>query len=168
MSPARLYIYGLISRFLPETSCFKFKRALLRWAGARIGEGVRCCSSVRILGAGELSIGQDTWLGHDVLIVCSSAVKIGANVDIAPRVYLGTGTHVIDFVGLRSAGRGISHAVFISDGAWIGACAVILPGVTVGERAVVGAGSLVTRDVQSLTLAFGVPAKEVRKLTLES
>ena len=55
----------------------------------------------------------------------------------------------------------------IKRGAWIGAGAIILPNVTIGERAVVGAGAVVTKDVPPYTVVAGVPAKEIKKLYLK-
>ena len=151
-------------KFLPETTCFGLKRLLWRWAGAKIGRDVRICSSAFILGAGELSIGDGTWIGHQVYVETGSRVDIGANVDLAPRVYIGTGSHEIDAVGPRSAGKGTSLPVAIGDGAWIGANAVILPGVTIGEKTVIGAGAVVTKSIPARAVAVGCPAKAVRPL----
>lgn len=164
MHPTRTHLIQFVFRFLPETRCFALKRGLLRWAGARVGAGVRVCSSVRVLGAGALEIGEDTWLGHECMLVTSCSIKIGARVDIAPRVYIGTGTHELDPGGPRSAGNGLSQPVVIGDGVWLGVACGILPGVTVGEKAVVAAGAVVTTDVPPRIVVGGVPAREIRKL----
>lgn len=150
----------LIMALLPATRCFALKRRMLRWCGANIGPGVRIASSVHILMSGDLSIGEDTWIGHDVLIVGGNAsVTIGSRVDIAPRVTFVTGTHEIDRGGRRIAGAGASSPIVVRDGAWIGASATVLGGVTVGEMSVVGAGALVNRDVPHSSMAAGVPAR---------
>lgn len=73
---------------LPETRCFGFKRWMLRLCGAKIGKNVRICSSAKFLGAGDLEIGDNTWIGHQCLISSSSRIIIGANCDFAPRVYI--------------------------------------------------------------------------------
>jgi maltose O-acetyltransferase len=62
-------------------------------------------------------------------------------------------------------GRPRTAPVTIGDGAWIGARAIILPGVTVGRRAVIGAGSIVTRDIPDDSLAAGQPARVLRRLS---
>lgn len=162
MSPGRLYLCSLIFRCLPETRFFASKALLLRWAGATIGKGVKICSSATVLGTGALEIGDDSWIGHQVLIASSSCVRIGRCVDIAPRVFVGTGTHQLDPKGTHSAGVGISQDVVIGDGAWLGACATILPGVSIGQKAVIAAGAVVTRDVPAQSLAGGVPARVIR------
>jgi acetyltransferase-like isoleucine patch superfamily enzyme len=161
---SRLYVFALLKQVLPETSGFALKRALLRWAGASIGDGVRICSSCTIMGAGTLTIGTDTWVGHEVMLIAAGPLSIGPRVDIAPRAFIGTGTHRLDPVGPRSAGEGQNLAITIGPGAWIGACSVILPGTTVHERAVVAAGAVVTADVAPRQVVAGVPARVIRAL----
>lgn len=154
-----LYIAGQIFRVLPETRCFGLKRRLLRWAGAKVGRNVRVCSSVSIYGCGGLEIGDNVWIGHNSIIVCSSKVLIGANVDIAPMVFIGTGSHKIDPKGDHVAGVGVSKDITIGNGAWLGARSTVLPGVTIGDKCVVGAGSVVTKATESMKIYAGVPAK---------
>ena len=161
---SRIYIVSKLFRLIPETRGFALKARLLQWAGVELGREVRVCSSVTILGAGALEIGDRTWLGHQALIVCSSKVVIGADVDIAPRVYIGTGTHELDAVGPRSAGVGVSQPVVIGDGAWLSAGCMVLPGVTVGQKAVVAAGAVVAKDIAARTIVGGVPARIIKEL----
>lgn len=165
LRPARLYIYHLLCHWMPETSCFALKRALLRWAGAEIGRNVRICSSTTILGAGNLSIGEDTWIGQNVLVVASGTIEIGDHVDVGPLVYLGNGTHEIDPVNVRSAGNGVSREIVIESGCWLGARATVLPGVRIGRKTVVGAGALVNKDLPPEVVAVGLPGRELKKLS---
>ena len=104
------------------------------------------------MGCGELVIGDDVWIGHEVFISTTSRIEIGSYVDIAPMVYLGTGTHRIDIDGLHSAGEGISRNIKIEDGAWLCVRSTLLPGVVIGKNSVVAAGAVVTKDVFSLLL----------------
>jgi len=98
-------------------------------------------------------------------MICASAkVLVGANVDIGSRVYVGTGTHVIDPIGLRSAGIGHNKPVCIDDGVWIGAGCIVLPGVTIGEKAVLASGSVAADDLPAMVNAAGVPARVLRRL----
>jgi len=149
---------------LPETRLFGFKAYLLQLAGARLGSNVRVCSSVSILGRGHLVVGDDTWIGHQVMICASSRVTIGKGVDIGPRVYIGTGTHEIDFYGAHSAGLGINHDVVIADGVWLGVGCIVLPGVTIGEKSVIAAGAVVTEDVLPRVMVGGVPGRVIGSL----
>ncbi len=164
MNPKKAIIVRGIMRCLPETSFFALKRALWRWAGAKIGSNVRICSSAFILGTGELEISDDTWIGHQVFIETGSKVTIGSCVDVGPRVYIGTGSHRIDTVGEHTAGEGMSKPVSIGNGVWLGANVTILPGVEIGQKVVVGAGSGGTRNVEPYTSALGPPARQLRDI----
>lgn len=158
LSPRRLYLYRFLTFFLPESSCFPLKRALLRFCGASVGAKVRICSSATFLGAGKLSIGDNSWIGHGAMLVASGELIIGNNVDIGPMVYIGNGTHEIDVSSGRCAGKGVVLPVIIGDGSWICAKATVLPGVDIGARTVVAAGSVVTVSTSGECLVAGVPA----------
>lgn len=162
--PVTIYFVQMVFRLFPETRLFRLKVILLRFAGVAIDTSVRVCSSVTIHGSSRLSLGDDTWIGHQVMIICSADVIIGARVDIGPRVFIGTGSHMISAEGDRVAGEGLSSPITIDDGAWIGAGAIILPGVKIGKMAVVGAGALVTKDVTPGDVVAGVPAKQLRNI----
>lgn len=164
MFPRRLFLIFLLFPLLPTTRAFALKRALLRWAGATIGDNVRICSNVRIYGNGQLTIGENTWIGHETLIICSDRVTIGKNVDVAPRCYIGTGTHVIDTNSPNVAGEGVSSPISIGDGAWLCAGAMILPGSRIGCKNVIAAGAIVKRETPDLEMWGGVPAKKIRSL----
>lgn len=153
------YLVGIILPILPETRCFGFKRWLLRVYGAKIGKNVRICSSAKFLGSGELVIGDNTWIGHQCLISSSSKIIIGANCDLAPRVYIGTGTHEITVNCDRVANIEISSDIKIGDGCWLCVNTTILPGVEIGNKCIIAAGAVVTKPFQAdLLLIAGVPA----------
>jgi maltose O-acetyltransferase len=163
MRSARLYAAHALITLLPPSRGFAIKRALLRWCGARIGEDVRIASSARFLLTGPLSIGEGTWLGQDFLVAGGDAeVRIGARVDIGPRVTLVTGSHAIQRNADRAAGPGYSVPITIEDGAWIGASATVLGGVTLGRCCIVAAGALVKDDVPAGAIVAGVPARALR------
>lgn len=155
----------LIMSAIPPTRCFALKRALLRWAGAQVGANARIVSTARFYLTGRLSIGNDTWVGHDVLVVGGdAAVVIGCKVDIGPRVSLVTGSHKLFTIEGRAAGIGYSSPITIEDGAWLGAASTILGGVTVGQCSVVAAGALVNRNVKQGIVCGGVPARDLTNL----
>ena len=120
---------------------------LLRWCGFRIG--------------------TDVYIADGLLIVEELADRdnlvIGDRVSIAPRVTIVTASHPNNS-RIRSFAPVSTGRVVIDDDAWIGAGAVIMPGVHVGRGAVVGALSVVTRDVEPLDVVAGQPARSVRKL----
>lgn len=156
------YINKLIFPILPETRCFGLKRTLLRWSGAKIGRNVRVCSSVMIAGAGNLTIGDNTWVGHRTMLIASSCIKIGSNVDIGPNVFIGNGTHRLTPDRERIAGIELSEDVTIGNGCWLCANSMILPGVVVGNQCVVAAGAVVTKSFAKRCMLAGIPA-EVKK-----
>lgn len=151
---------------MPPTRFFGAKRTVLRWAGAKIDENVRCVSSATFLLGGPLAIKRDTWIGHDVLIVGGdAAVTIGESCDVAPRVTFATGSHQIRDVGPRVAGAGYSLPITIGDGSWICTGATILGGTTIGERSIVAAGAVVKGNFPPRSLIGGVPARVIRDLS---
>lgn len=112
-----------------------------------------------ITGTGRLVFGDDVFVNSGTRIRCDDAVTVGDHVSIGFDVVV-TDT---DFHGVE--GRPVHTApVVIGSGAWIGARAIILPGVTIGRRALVAAGSVVTHDVADDTLVAGNPARVVRPL----
>ena len=158
------YINKLIFPLLPETRCFRLKRMLLRLSGATIGKNVRICSSVMIIGSGSLEIGDNTWVGHRVLLTSSSCISIGKYVDIAPNAYIGTGTHDVTPSLEKIGGVELSKDIKIGDGCWICANSTILPGVSIGDKCVVAAGAVVSKSFLNRKLIAGVPAIVYRDL----
>lgn len=136
------------------------KRRLLHAYGAQVGEGVVIKPNVRIKYPWKLRIGHHSWIGQEVWIDNLSDVSIGNDACLSQGAYICTGGHdyrkeEFDF---------IDAPIQIADGVWIGAKAVLLPGVSVGEGSVVGAGAVVTRPIPSGVLAAGNPAVKVRQL----
>ena len=171
MKPFRLWIYKRLTSWLPESRCYGFKVALLRWAGAKIGSNVRIYSSAQFLGNGDLEIGDDVHIGAGVLLypTAPATITIGNHVDVGPQVAVLTGSHEIDVEGDHVAGKGTARSVVLSSGSWICARATILPGVSVAEKTLVAAGSVVVRacDRSSVLLA-GNPAVEKKMYGLSS
>ncbi|WP_010523469.1 acyltransferase [Aquimarina agarivorans] len=162
MNSFKLFLVKLILPIIPETRLFGLKRFLYRFAGADIGKNVRLCSSVSILGNGKLKIGENTWVGHHVKIVCSSKIKIGKNVDIAPNVFIGTGSHHVDITGDRIAGKGKSEEITINNGSWLCAGSIILPNTSIGEMSIIAPGAVVRDAFESYNLLGGIPAKVIK------
>ena len=136
----------------------------MKWAGVKIEKSTRIVSSVNIIGSMCLSIGENTFIGHQVLIVGGdSEINIGSNVDIGPRVLIVTGSHIIDMEAKGSAGQGISSDINIESGVWIGANATILGGVTIGQKSVVGAGSTVNQSIPPFVIAVGNPCRPIKQ-----
>ncbi len=113
-------------------------------------------------------VGADTYVGPGLVIAdelddVESEVRIGDRVAIGPRVTLVTAS-APNNSRLKSIFGTVRGPVTVEDDAWIGAGAIILPGVTIGKMSVVGAGAVVTRDIPPNSVSMGVPAKVVKQL----
>jgi maltose O-acetyltransferase len=113
---------------------------------------------------GTLRIGDGCEIGTDFYVHCAGEVTIGAGVGIGPRVFIADSTPDGSDRGRSAIGLDIgeAEAVRIGDGAVVGVGAMILPGVTIGERARVAAGAAVTRSVAPGSSVAGNPARTVR------
>jgi acetyltransferase-like isoleucine patch superfamily enzyme len=112
---------------------------------------------------GDVTIGDHTRIGiHNTII---GPVCIGSHVNLAQGITVTALNHNFEDASKRIDEQGIStKPVVIGDDVWIGANAVILPGVTVGSHCVVAAGAVVTKDVPDHTLVGGVPAKIIKRI----
>lgn len=106
----------------------------------------------------NISLGAGVFLNFNCVILDVVAVTIGDRTQIGPGVQILTADHPRDPV-VRAQGLEFGRPVRIGRNVWIGGGAIILPGVTVGDDAVIGAGSVVTRDVPAGATAFGNPAR---------
>lgn len=128
---------------------------------ARFGEGAVLKPTLRCDYGFNISIGERTSINFDCVLLDCNRIVIGAEVQFAPGVHVYTATHPLDARQRRS---GVEYAlpVVIGDGAWLGGGAIVCPGVTIGENSVVGAGSVVVRDLPANVLAVGNPCRVVR------
>ncbi len=137
------------------------KRGLLRLAGATVGRNVRVVGPIYF--TANLTISDDTFIGRRFEVHGNGSLSIGSKCDLAPEVSILTGSHEIDG-HLHRAGKGKSFSISIGDGCWIGARVTIMGDTTVGNGAIIGACSLVNKNVAADTLAAGVPAKTIKEL----
>jgi acetyltransferase-like isoleucine patch superfamily enzyme len=103
------------------------------------------------------SIGRNTRISQGCTIDLRSGLAIGNNVSVSPEVMILAGSHDVHAPRFND----VAGYVTIEDHVWIGARAIVLPGVTLGRGAVVAAGSVVTKNVAPMTIVAGVPAKPV-------
>jgi acetyltransferase-like isoleucine patch superfamily enzyme len=132
-------------------------------ASIRLGDRVTLRRGVVLAGNGTLTIGSHTTINDGCQISAFDAVHIGANVMFAPRVCVLDIDHRFDSRDQPLRQQGYRTApVFIGDDVWLGANAVVLRGVRIGRGAIVGANSVVTRDVPDYAIVGGVPARVLR------
>jgi len=115
---------------------------------------------------GEPEIGPGTWIGPFTIIDGSGGLRIGAGCDVSGGAHIYTHSTVRRCVSGRNYPDVDRAATVIGDRVFIGANAVILMGVTIGEGAVVGAGAVVTADVAPYSVVAGVPAREISRVVV--
>lgn len=136
-----------------------FKTFLLRSFGAKIGEGFVIKPSVNIKFPWKLSIGDHVWIGENVWIDNLDFVKIENNVCISQGAMLLTGNHDYTMISFDYKNAPIT----LEEGVWIGAKAIVCPGVMCKSHSILSVGSVATNDLEEFTIYQGIPAKEVRK-----
>ncbi|GGD75640.1 acyltransferase [Microbacterium murale] len=153
-----MWINGFVSSVLvPDRA----RWMLLRASGIPVERSV--IDARGFIGSRTVTIGKGSSLNYGVFLDGSAQVSIGRGVSIGMNALVLTGSHELGSPDKR-AGELNSAPVTIEDGAWIGANAVILPGVTVGRGAVVGTGAIVMKDVAEGSVVMGNPARVVRRI----
>lgn len=111
----------------------------------------------------RVSFGDNVFINADFMVLGSGRITIGNNVLIGPGARFYTPNHSLD-IDLRREGWEIGLPITLEDDVWLGGSVVICPGVTIGRGSVVGAGSVVTKDVPPGVVVAGNPARVVRTL----
>lgn len=136
---------------------------IIRELFGEIGEGCTIYPGFHCDNGKHIRIGKHAFINYNVSIMDRGNVTIGDHILLAPNVVITTSNHPLD-VQMRRNSLGFASPVTIGNDVWIGANAVILPGVTIGNNVVVAAGAVVTRDIPDNTLVAGVPAHRIRDL----
>lgn len=139
-----------------------FRLIIYKAAGMSIGKGSRIHIGARFFDLTNIEIGKDTIIGDHTFLDGRDKLIIGDHVDIASSVMIYNSEHDINSEDFHA----ISAPVVISDYVFIGPRAIILPGVKIGRGAAIGAGAVVTKDVEGFAIVGGVPAQVIgeRKL----
>ena len=114
----------------------------------------------------NIFIGEDFFANFNLTILDEAYVTIGDHAFIGPNVSIYTACHPLE-ANERNTGDEWALPVTIGDNVWIGGSATILPGVTIGNNSVIGAGSVVTHDILANVVAAGNPARIIRRLQPE-
>ena len=136
-----------------------FKITMLRWFGAKLGKGVVIKPAVNIKYPWKLTIGDHVWIGEKVWIDNLAPVSIGSHVCLSQGAMLLTGNHDYSKTTFDLSVSGIT----LEEGVWIGAQALVCPGVHAASHAVLSAMSVATKNLESYTIYQGNPAQPARE-----
>lgn len=155
-------LWLLISSLLFETKLpvpSRLKVSILRFFGARIGTGVIIKPLVKIKYPWNITVGDNSWVGESVWIDNLANVYIGNNCCLSQGSYLLTGNH--DYKSIKF--DLLIKPVFIEDGSWVGARAIVCPGVTLKKLSILAVGSVATKDLDESCVYQGNPAVYKKK-----
>jgi acetyltransferase-like isoleucine patch superfamily enzyme len=151
----------LILSFIPIGA---FRLMIVKLSGVIIGKNTRINMGVRLYDPNNIVIGEDCVVGEGVVLDGRDKLIIGDHVDIASEVMIYNSQHDINSDKFEA----VSSPVAVGDYVFIGPRAILLPGVTVGEGAVIAAGAVVTKDVEPYTIVGGVPAKPIGERNIKN
>ena len=164
-SPGRGWLTRVVWHFVnalflqsPLNPSSRLKIRLLRAFGARVGTGVVLKPSLNVKYPWNLTVGDYSWIGEGAWLDSLAPIIIGSNVCISQGVYCCTGNHDWSDPAFGL----VVKPIVVEDGAWVGARATLLPGVTVRSHAIVAAGGVLSGDAEPYTVYSGNPAVAVK------
>jgi maltose O-acetyltransferase len=162
-----LVITKLLAALLPKYTGNRLRTYILRLAGFQVGPGCTILGMPTLIGGPglekRLTIGCDCLINVNCFFDLCGPISIGSRVSFGPEVMLITASHDMSCSD-RRAGQVEPKPITIHDGCWLGARALVLPGITIGAGSIVAAGAVVTHDVKPNTVVGGIPAKLLREL----
>jgi len=160
----RRHAQQLLARYngLPDRGD-DMRTTLLRHFLSAVGEGTVVLPTFTCDYGYNISLGRNVFVNYHCIFLDCAPIDIGDDVQIGPAVQLYTAQHPIDAT-VRRSGLESASPIRIGNDVWIGGGALVLPGVTIGDRSIVGAGSVVVHNVPPDSLVVGNPARIVRTL----
>lgn len=161
-SRLKVFIWFFINYYVFDSSFpwpYSLKRMLLRMFGAKVGKGLVIKTKVRIKNPWRLMIGDHCWIGESVWIDNLENVEIGSHVSLSQGAMLLTGNH--DFTASDFPYR--LGKIRLEDGVWIGAKAVVCPGVVCGSHAILTVNSVASQNLDAWSIYRGNPATYVKQ-----
>jgi putative colanic acid biosynthesis acetyltransferase WcaF len=152
------FVWLLLFRPTPSWCLDRWRIVLLKLFGAKVGQGCRVASSIKIWAPWNLEMGDYSCLAEGVDCYSVSPIILGSKVTISQRSFICSASH-----NISSLSRPLIHApITIESHAWVCAEAFVGPGIVIGEGAVVGARSVVTKNVDAWSVVAGNPAKHIK------
>jgi putative colanic acid biosynthesis acetyltransferase WcaF len=155
-------VYVFLFRFSPRP-CHAWRAFLLRLFGAKIGKGVHIYPAVQIWAPWNLEVGDETGVGNGAILYTQGKIILGKRVVISQGVHLCSGSH--DYT--KSGFPLFTKDIIVEDQAWVAAEAFVHCGVTIGEGAVIGARSVVSKNMPAWMVCAGHPCKPIKERVLE-
>lgn len=154
-----LYAYNQL-----KPSQLKQKEEMLKTMFAEIGEGCYIETPFHAnFGGHHVHFGKKVYANFNLTLVDDTHIYVGDYTMFGPNVVLATAAHPI-LPELREKGYQYNAPIHIGKNCWLGAGTIVLPGITIGDHSVIGAGSIVTKDIPSHVVAVGNPCKVLRKI----
>lgn len=151
-------VYQIFFRFSPRP-VHAYRAAILRLFGAKVGKGVHVYPGVKIWAPWNLELGAECGVASGAELYSQGKITIGYRAIVSQGTYICTGTH--DYT---KAGHPLyTQPIVIGDRAWVAAECFIHPGVTIGEGAVIGARSVVTKDMPAWMVCAGHPCRPLKE-----
>lgn len=161
----RLRCQGLLDKFnATGAGEDQTRRGILTDLLGGIGEGSWIMPRFQCDYGHLIRLGKNSFLNYDAIVMDCAPVTIGDDVSIGPRVQLLTALHPMQDHELRRQRWETAAPITIGDNVWLGGGVIVCPGVTIGANTVVGAGSVVTRDLPEKVFAAGNPARVIKTL----
>lgn len=159
------YIYILMINNIPHAHNSRirgFKKIFLSFIFKSVGENINIRPKIKFASGANISIGNNSGIGEESFLQDIGEIIIKDNVLIGPRVMIFTANHQTNRNACISQQGMIIKRVIIEDDVWIGANSIILPGVTLKKGCVVGAGAVVTKNVEEYNIVGGNPASVIK------
>jgi maltose O-acetyltransferase len=164
LNAARRRARHLLARFNgSQADAFAERHTLLEELFGSFGSGSLVNPTLKCDYGFNIFVGQNSFFNFDCILLDCNRIDIGDDVLFGPGVHVYTATHPLNAAERRS-GQELAKPVKISSGVWLGGRAVVCPGVSIGENTVVGAGSVVVRDLPANVFAAGNPCQVIKTI----